>query len=109
MFLDSFLTRAMFSNISVAEITRRHWVNSDERSNCTNKECRRKFSLIDRPHHCRRCGEVFCNPCSKYKRKLSFLAQPDPEGKPYKVLLYSVFTVNILRFLTLYSTLFLFA
>ncbi|KAL3846512.1 hypothetical protein ACJMK2_017492 [Sinanodonta woodiana] len=67
------------------DITKRHWKNSDSRPNCFVKSCRQKFTLIERPHHCRRCGEVFCSTCLKYQRKLNVLANPDPEGKPYKV------------------------
>ncbi|KAK3577993.1 hypothetical protein CHS0354_013656 [Potamilus streckersoni] len=67
------------------DITKKHWKNSDSRPNCFIKSCRQKFSLIERPHHCRRCGEVFCSTCLKYQRKLNVLANPDPEGKPYKV------------------------
>lgn len=32
-----------------------------------------------------RCGEVFCNQCSQFKRRLSLLAIPDPNGVSYRV------------------------
>ena len=71
---------------TITEITKRHWVNSEEKLKCANKQCGKKFSLIDRPHHCRKCGDVFCNSCVQYRRKLTLLAQYDPEGKSYKVM-----------------------
>ncbi|XP_022345183.2 uncharacterized protein LOC111137816 isoform X1 [Crassostrea virginica] len=69
----------------VNEITKSHWISSETCTNCSNRQCRRKFSLLDRPHHCRRCGKVFCNPCLQFQRKLNLLAHLDPEGRSYKV------------------------
>ncbi|XP_033760160.1 vacuolar segregation protein PEP7-like isoform X2 [Pecten maximus] len=65
------------------EITRKHWKTPG--SNCSNKECKVKLSLIQRAHHCRRCGGTFCENCLQYKRRLNPLANPDPDGKRYKV------------------------
>ncbi|XP_053407474.1 uncharacterized protein LOC123547224 [Mercenaria mercenaria] len=72
-------------DIGRQEITRRHWVKNEDRPYCNNKQCHKKFTLIERQHHCRHCGEVFCNECVKYRRRLSILAHLDPEGKLYKV------------------------
>lgn len=41
------------------EITKSHWIPSETCPTCCNKQCRRKFSLLDRPHHCRRYKDVF--------------------------------------------------
>lgn len=65
------------------EITRTHWKSPG--SNCSNKECKVKLTLIQRAHHCRRCGGTFCENCLQYKRRLNHLANPDPDGKLYKV------------------------
>ncbi|XP_060073046.1 uncharacterized protein LOC132552871 [Ylistrum balloti] len=65
------------------EITRKHWKTSG--SHCSNKECKVKLTLIQRAHHCRRCGGRFCENCLKYRRRLNHLANPDPDGKQYKV------------------------
>ena len=42
----------------------RAWVRDSERSGCV--ECGTKFTLFVRRHHCRRCGDIFCNECSSY-------------------------------------------
>ncbi|XP_060597676.1 uncharacterized protein LOC132751516 isoform X2 [Ruditapes philippinarum] len=72
-------------DIANQEITKRHWIKSEDRQFCSNRNCSKKFTLIERQHHCRKCGEVFCNECVKFRRKLSKLAQFDPEGTLYKV------------------------
>ena len=38
--------------------TRVHWVPDAERTNCA--KCHTRFSLLERKHHCRHCGEIFC-------------------------------------------------
>ncbi|KAL5004175.1 hypothetical protein ScPMuIL_017631 [Solemya velum] len=67
------------------DITRKHWKSTDNCTTCRNKECRKKFSIIERPHHCRRCGNVFCSNCLKFKRNLNKLANPEPDGKKFQV------------------------
>jgi hypothetical protein len=41
------------------------WRLNNEASTCSG--CSAKFSLILRRHHCRACGEIFCDDCSKWK------------------------------------------
>ncbi|XP_067670111.1 uncharacterized protein [Haliotis asinina] len=67
------------------DITRRHWKQWDGKTVCSNRSCRKPFSLLDRVHHCRRCGNIFCNSCLKFRRKLNKLANLDPDGRSYKV------------------------
>ncbi|XP_005106162.1 vacuolar segregation protein PEP7 isoform X1 [Aplysia californica] len=71
---------------TLKEITKQHWKSAESSKACQNKECRKVFStVLERPHHCRRCGEVFCADCLKYKRRLNKLAHFDPDGDLYKV------------------------
>lgn len=35
-----------------------HWVKDENVSNCNG--CQAKFSMTERKHHCRNCGDVFC-------------------------------------------------
>jgi hypothetical protein len=44
------------------------WAPDDAVSHCNN--CHLAFSLFWRKHHCRYCGRIFCDPCSKWRAKL---------------------------------------
>ena len=43
----------------------REWTDSASSLECAG--CDRKFSSFVRKHHCRECGDVFCNACSSNK------------------------------------------
>ncbi|KAJ2081874.1 hypothetical protein H4R24_002031 [Coemansia sp. RSA 988] len=51
-----------------------------DEATATCRQCRRRFSLFLRRHHCRRCGLVFCDKCSS---KRSLLASPSPAQSDY--------------------------
>ncbi|KZT08935.1 uncharacterized protein LAESUDRAFT_723230 [Laetiporus sulphureus 93-53] len=40
------------------------WKPDAQASHCDIFLCRKKFSIWERRHHCRKCGGVFCNDCS---------------------------------------------
>ncbi|XP_052217877.1 uncharacterized protein LOC127835470 [Dreissena polymorpha] len=71
----------------VYEVTKHHYVDRHERTCCQNHTCGIVFGLtpLRRPHHCHRCGEVFCQNCLCYSRKLDASAQPDVNGTSCKV------------------------
>ena len=48
--------------IEIATQNGRKWKNDTEVTECTN--CLVEFSLRVRKHHCRGCGDIFCNDCS---------------------------------------------
>uniref|UniRef100_A0A182Q4W6 FYVE-type domain-containing protein n=1 Tax=Anopheles farauti TaxID=69004 RepID=A0A182Q4W6_9DIPT len=48
--------------------SRECWVKDEEALHCMC--CRRTFSMLNRRHHCRRCGRVVCHSCSKRKLRL---------------------------------------
>jgi lipid-binding SYLF domain-containing protein len=41
------------------------WVPDPEASECTG--CGKQFDLMNRKHHCRYCGKIFCEECSNYR------------------------------------------
>ena len=43
---------------------RSHWVTDGKRSRCGL--CGAEFGLLTRRHHCRRCGDVFCDDCTAH-------------------------------------------
>ncbi|XP_028162037.1 lateral signaling target protein 2 homolog [Ostrinia furnacalis] len=42
-----------------------HWVRDDTAPYCT--QCQVRFTALERRHHCRECGRVFCGRCSRYE------------------------------------------
>ena len=61
-------------------LQRSHWKSAEKAVKCASSSCRRRFTWKDRRRNCCMCGEVFCRPCSKFQRKLSSNAEPDPLG-----------------------------
>jgi len=53
------------------------WVEDEKRNTC--KACSGEFSVTNRRHHCRACGEIFCNDCSSLKANLTHFGYEDPE------------------------------
>nr|XP_028585255.1 RUN and FYVE domain-containing protein 2 isoform X1 [Podarcis muralis] len=50
------------------------WLKDKEATHC--KLCEKEFSLSRRKHHCRNCGEIFCNACSD--NELPLPSSPKP-------------------------------
>lgn len=44
--------------VDVIPPTRSHWVSDSKRQSC--KYCHKLFTFWDRKHHCRHCGDIFC-------------------------------------------------
>ncbi|XP_034764610.2 RUN and FYVE domain-containing protein 1-like isoform X3 [Acipenser ruthenus] len=44
------------------------WLKDDEAAQC--KQCQKEFSIARRKHHCRNCGDIYCNSCSSNELSL---------------------------------------
>ncbi|RKP23993.1 hypothetical protein SYNPS1DRAFT_1495, partial [Syncephalis pseudoplumigaleata] len=52
----------------------------DQADRCAAMTCQKPFTLFERRHHCRRCGEVFCAGCSANLLPLDQDAEYHPAG-----------------------------
>ncbi|MBN3305943.1 RUFY1 protein, partial [Amia calva] len=50
------------------------WLKDDEATQC--KQCQKEFSIARRKHHCRNCGDIYCNNCSS--NELALPSYPKP-------------------------------
>ena len=55
-----------------------HWMRDEVVETCKNKTCGVKFSLNVRKHHCRDCGGIFCNNCTRYETSIPRLQITKP-------------------------------
>jgi hypothetical protein len=51
---------------------------------CDHSTCRRTFSYFTRRHHCRCCGNIFCDTHSAYEVPLDERANYNPRGVPVR-------------------------
>jgi len=58
--------------------SKNHWKPDSEVSSCA--DCNRPFTLIFRRHHCRRCGDIFCNNCTSFTARLDQDCRFNPKG-----------------------------
>ena len=52
------------------------WMKDEEATVCAVPSCGKSFNLLERKHHCRMCGQVVCNACTK--QVVVFANGPDP-------------------------------
>ncbi|CAH0026764.1 unnamed protein product [Clonostachys rhizophaga] len=62
--------------------TRKHWKPDPESSVCDDPTCKRTFNYFTRRHHCRRCGNIFCDPHSSFEVPLDQDANFNPRAPP---------------------------
>ncbi|ETO06443.1 hypothetical protein RFI_30949 [Reticulomyxa filosa] len=53
-----------------------HWAEDKDFTNCP--KCNKLFTVIERKHHCRKCGQIFCNGCSINKAVLPEMGFGEP-------------------------------
>lgn len=74
--IESSKIRLINSYIKSAIEKKVEWVNDKHVSVCDN--CYEQFTLTNRKHHCRECGNVFCGKCSNYWKPLPLLGYNKP-------------------------------
>ncbi|KAK3368126.1 hypothetical protein B0H63DRAFT_69876 [Podospora didyma] len=62
--------------------TRDHWKPDCESTICDHTTCKRYFTYWVRRHHCRKCGNIFCDSHSSYEVPLDQDANYNPRGVP---------------------------
>lgn len=60
--------------------TREHWKPDSESVVCDDTTCQVYFGFLSRKHHCRRCGNIFCDRHSSHAIPLDEDANYHPEG-----------------------------
>ncbi|KAI1375025.1 FYVE-domain-containing protein [Hypoxylon crocopeplum] len=65
-----------------AQPTRQHWKPDPESSICDEPSCMRHFNYWTRRHHCRKCGNIFCDSHSAFDIPLDQDANYNPRGAP---------------------------
>ncbi|XP_060565596.1 early endosome antigen 1-like [Ruditapes philippinarum] len=60
--------------ITTTKVQSRKWADDSEVKDCM--ACSKKFSVTVRRHHCRHCGNIFCNECSSREAKIAMSKKP---------------------------------
>jgi hypothetical protein len=78
------ITEAEWSSEGLGKVTalptREHWKADSESSVCDEPTCTRYFTYFTRRHHCRRCGNIFCDLHSVWMIPLDQDANYHPKG-----------------------------
>ena len=62
--ISEFKPLPLKSSINVDERRIYQWVKDENVTGCYS--CNALFTLLNRKHHCRNCGKIYCNLCSNY-------------------------------------------
>ncbi|KAG5930413.1 hypothetical protein E4U42_001660 [Claviceps africana] len=68
--------------------TRKHWKPDSESSICDDPGCKRTFNYFVRRHHCRKCGDIFCDWHSSATVPLDQNAEFNPRATPSRTCNY---------------------
>ncbi|KXS14395.1 FYVE-domain-containing protein [Gonapodya prolifera JEL478] len=73
------------ANFVTGPPSRVHWRPDDEVTECQAPECEVVFGLLNRRHHCRRCGNIFCGEHSAKQARLDQNCNFNVRGVPCRV------------------------
>jgi hypothetical protein len=62
------LRKAWWVNVPLVPGGRQPWVADVARPRCS--WCNKAFGCLTRRHHCRRCGEIFCDHCTRWREEV---------------------------------------
>ncbi|KAF3352808.1 FYVE-type zinc finger-containing protein C9B6.03 like [Verticillium longisporum] len=79
--MDCDLDPELFPEVS-GEPTRKHWKPDPHASMCDDPTCQRTFNYFNRRHHCRKCGNIFCDSHSAQTIPLDQDLNYNPRGSP---------------------------
>ncbi|KAL2497616.1 RING/FYVE/PHD zinc finger superfamily protein [Abeliophyllum distichum] len=65
--------------IKPVNVEKDHWVPDEAVTKCT--ACRSDFNAFNRKHHCRNCGDIFCDKCTQGRIALT----ADDNAQPVRV------------------------
>ncbi|KIH94200.1 fyve domain containing protein [Sporothrix brasiliensis 5110] len=68
--------------------SRSHWKPDPESTMCDEPTCKKSFSYFTRRHHCRRCGNIFCDFHSAFEIPLDEQANYNPKGSSNRACAY---------------------
>ena len=69
------------SILELSERTIPHWVEDNSVLNCYN--CSTEFNFLNRKHHCRSCGKIFCKSCSNFWIEIPNYVKTVPKNDHY--------------------------
>ncbi|CAO3702966.1 unnamed protein product [Rhizopus stolonifer] len=58
-------------------LSQKQWQKDDQVKSCQFKACCNQFGLLQRKHHCRRCGDIYCSSHSQNRLPLFTFENPE--------------------------------
>ena len=63
-FMQRAISNILFNTVNIEERQITQWVKDTNIQHCHN--CKIQFTVLNRKHHCRNCGKIYCSKCSDF-------------------------------------------